>query len=78
MTRIKLKGGLIIAALISLGAAPPWKVQVGPHRSEKMFGAATNRIFDFGTVRRGTVLRHDFVLTNIYSEPVEITKIKVS
>jgi hypothetical protein len=45
--------------------------------ASKLFGPPANRFHDFGPVSKGRLLRHDFVLTNIYSVPMEITQVRV-
>jgi hypothetical protein len=41
--------------------------------ADKLFGAPANLVHDFGTVPGGAQLYHDFVITNIYAVPIEIT-----
>jgi hypothetical protein len=45
--------------------------------AEKLFGSRVNLIHDFGEVPRGALLSHEFVMTNIYKVPIEITNIRV-
>lgn len=49
---------------------PPW--------ANKLFGPPTNLVHDFGIVPRGVILSHQFVVTNIYSEPLRIDSVRVS
>ena len=44
--------------------------------AEKMFKDGTNH--EFGSVARGGVLFHRFVMTNIYAVPLDITSMTVS
>jgi hypothetical protein len=67
--------GLMIAGM-SVGSAQPQ--QQPPAWAEKLFGPPANLVHDFGSVPRGAMLRHDFVMTNIYAVPIEITDVRVS
>jgi hypothetical protein len=71
--------GLMITCL-SVGSAQPSQSpsQQADAWAAKMFGPAANLVHDFGTVPRGAMLRHDFVMTNIYAVPIEISSIKIS
>lgn len=65
--------GSMIACIISIASAePPLSPQT---LAERMFGPAANLVHDFGAVPHGTQLHHGFVVTNIYSVPLEITRI---
>jgi hypothetical protein len=69
--------GLLIASVSGASAQPPKPSQTPPEEwAEKLFGAPANRSHDFGTVPRGTMLYHDFVMTNIYSVPIEIASVR--
>jgi hypothetical protein len=48
-------------------APEPW--------ANKLFGGIGNLNHDFGVVCKGTQLRHEFQVTNIYKVPIEISKI---
>jgi hypothetical protein len=66
--------GLIVASVSVVSAQPP---QPQPQAwAAKMFGPSANLVHDFGTVQRGAKLHHDFVMTNIYAVPIEITNIR--
>ena len=67
--------GLVIASMSVVFAEPPQ--QQPPAWAEKLFGPPANLVHDFGTVPRGALLRHDFVMTNIYAVPIEIADIRV-
>jgi hypothetical protein len=58
-----------LAALAIWVAAAP-----GQGWAEKMFTKGMTH--DFGTVPRGAQLKHDFVITNPYAVPLEITEVK--
>jgi hypothetical protein len=71
--------GLVIACMSVVSAQPPQPPQQQPQAwAEKMFGPPANLDHDFGTVPRGAQLRHDFVMTNIYAVPIEITDLRPS
>jgi hypothetical protein len=68
----------LIGCMRGVSAQPPQAPQQEPQSwATKMFGPATNLVHDFGTVPRGAKLHHDFVMTNIYAVPIEITNIRV-
>jgi hypothetical protein len=61
---------------VPVSAEPP---QQDPRPwAAKLFGSPANLVHDFGTVTRGTLLRHGFVMINIYGVPIEITSIRTS
>ncbi len=71
--------GLMMACVSTVSAQPPKTDQPQDQEwAEKMFGAAENLVHDFGAVPHGAVLRHDFVMTNIFTAPVEISQIRIS
>jgi hypothetical protein len=49
---------------------PPW--------ANKIFGAPEKLSHDFGKVKRGTQVRHEFEVTNIDKAPLEIIAIRTS
>jgi hypothetical protein len=76
--QIMKKGLLALGLLIACMGAGSAQPQQDPQTSaEKLFGSPENRVHDFGAVPRGSQLYHEFVLTNIYAVPVEITSIQV-
>jgi hypothetical protein len=69
--------GLLIASRSFVAAQPPQPAQQQPQEwAAKLFGSPTNLVHDFGSVPRGAQLHHDFVMTNIYAVPIEITNVR--
>src|SRR5581483_11568245 len=70
--------GMTIACVDTASAQVPELLQEHSEEwAEKLFGSPVNLIYDFGEVPRGALLSHEFVMTNIYKEPIEITNIRV-
>jgi len=69
--------GLMIACMSGVSAQPPQPPEQQPQEwAAKTFGPPANLVHDFGNVPRGAMLQHDFVMTNIYAVPIEITSIR--
>lgn len=69
--------GLTIAGLSVVSAQTPEPPQEMPRPwAEKLFGGQANLHHDFGAVPHGARLHHDFVITNIYAVPIEITSVR--
>lgn len=67
----------LISAMVALVAlSRPAAAQTNTAWADKLFAGVTNH--DFGVVPRGSQLKHNFTLTNIYKVPLEITNIRVS
>jgi hypothetical protein len=66
---------LMIPSVSVVSAQPPQPQQEPAEWAEKLFGPPTNLVHDFGRVPKGTQLPHDFGVTNVYAEPIEITDI---
>jgi hypothetical protein len=75
MTQLLLLVGLITAYVAGALDEPS---QQPENWAEKLFGTKANRIHDFGTVPHGAKLHHDFVVTNTYTVPIQITDIRTS
>jgi hypothetical protein len=74
MTQVLLLVGLITYVSGALDEPP----QQPENWAENLFGTKANRVHDFGTVPHGAQLHHDFVVTNIYTVPIQITDIRTS
>jgi hypothetical protein len=71
--------GLLMAGMSDVSAQQPQPPQQQPQAwAEKLFGSPANLVHDFGTVPQGAMLRHDFVMTNIYAVPIDITDVRRS
>jgi hypothetical protein len=70
--------GLMIACSSLVAAQVSQPRQEAQPWAAKMFGSSANLVHNFGTVPRGSQLHHDFVMTNIYAVPIEITNIRCS
>lgn len=66
--------GLLIGCMSVVSAQPP--EQPPQEWAEKLFGPPADLVHDFGNVPHGALLHHDFVVTNIYAVPIEITSIR--
>jgi hypothetical protein len=65
--------GLLLVCVSVLSAREP---TTPPEWAEKLFGPLANRTHDFGPVPRGVQSYHDFVITNVFAVPIEITGIR--
>jgi Protein of unknown function (DUF1573) len=68
--------GLVLACLSIAPAQMP--LQTPSPWANKLFGSQDAPTYDFGIVPSGTMLEHDFMVTNIYKVPIEITHISTS
>ena len=64
--------GLMIASASVVSTQPQ---QQPPAWTGSIFGSSANVVHDFGIVPHGELLHHDFVITNIYAVPMEITEL---
>lgn len=67
---------LVIASLSGIAAAQD--LPRPESWADKLFGIPANRFHDFGAVLPGQKLQHEFEVTNIHNEPVEIRNVGTS
>jgi hypothetical protein len=73
---MKLLAGLLVVASVSSVAVAQDSEKPPEPWANKLFGAPSKRVHDFGTVEHGKQVRHEFEMTNIYMVPLEITEVR--
>ena len=74
--RVDAMRKLVLPLLISFLVCATARAQESGAWADKLFGGQNTH--DFGTVARGSQLKHTFKMTNIWKVPLELTDVKIS